>query len=156
MGGFFYIAENLRDMTDDYGILPYPKYDENQENYRSVVQDTAALTCVPVTCSILDTASAVLEALAYYSYYDVTPVYYESALKVKYSRDEITPKVIDIIRDSAMTDTSYVYIDAFNNLGRIMRDLNGYEKYSSTYARQLKPTQKRLTNFIAAFEEEID
>jgi len=156
MGGFLYISENLRDMADDFGILPYPKYDENQENYRSVVQDTAALACVPVTCSIFDTVTTVLEAIAYYSYYDVTPVYYESALKVKYARDEITPQVIDIIRDSAMTDTSYVYIEAFNNLGRIMREMNGYEKYTSTYARQVKATQKRMEKFIASFEEEID
>ena len=154
MGGFLYHAEILRDMEDDFGILPYPKYDENQEDYRSVLHDIATLVCVPVTCSKFETTSAVLEALSYNNYYDVTPVYYESALKVKYARDEITPKVIDIIHESAMTDISYVYIDAFNNLGRIMRETDKLKNYASTYKKISKSAQKAMEKFIEAFEDE--
>ena len=112
--------------------------------------------CIPVTNTKLDATCAVLEALAYHNYYNVTPVYYEDALKVKYSRDDMTPQVIDIIRDSAATDMSYIYIDAFNRLGRIMREPQNYTKYASTYDKQIKATQKAMEDFIAAFEEDID
>ncbi len=155
-GGFLYTSERLRDMEDDFGIVPFPKYDESQENYISIMHDITSLMCVPTTNSKLDTTCAVLEALAYYNYYDVTPVYYEDALKVKYSRDDMTPMVVDMIRDSVTTDMSYIYIPNFNDLGRIMRDTAIYKKYASTYARKIKATQKKLDNFIAAFEEEID
>ena len=156
LGGFIYTSENLREMTDDFGIVPFPKYDETQESYISIMHDITSLMCVPVTNSKFDATCAVLEALAYSNYYNVTPVYYEDALKVKYSRDDMTPQVIDIIRDSAATDMSYIYIDAFNRLGRIMREPQNYTKYASTYDKQVKATQKAMENFIAAFEEDID
>ncbi|MBQ7981977.1 MAG: hypothetical protein IJ302_00265, partial [Clostridia bacterium] len=155
LGGFLYTSERLRDMKDDFGVIPYPKYDETQENFISVLHDITSLMCIPVTCTRFDTTCAVLEAIAYTSYYDVTPVYYDSALKVKYSRDDITPQVIDIIRDSAATDIAYVYIDAFNSLGRIMRG-SSFKNYASTYERTAKGAQKMMEKFIASFEEVIE
>lgn len=37
MFGQFTTAELLREMTDDYGIVPIPKYNKDQENYFSTV-----------------------------------------------------------------------------------------------------------------------
>lgn len=156
LGGYLYTAENLRDMTDDFGILPYPKYDETQENYISIMHDITSLMCVPTTNSKFDTTCAVLEALSYYNYYNVTPIYYDSALKVKYSRDDITPQVIDLVRNSVTTDISYIYIEAFNDLGRIMRTTSNYKNYASVYARSSKAAQKKMEKFIEAFDEVIE
>lgn len=156
LGGFLYTSENLRDMKDDFGIVPFPKYDETQENYISIMHDITSLMCVPTTNTKFDATCAVLEALAYNNYYSVTPVYYEDALKVKYARDDMTPQIIDLVRDSVTTDMSYIYISDFNDLGRIMRDTGAYTKYASTYERKVKATQKKMENFIAAFEEDIN
>ncbi|MCQ2431897.1 MAG: hypothetical protein MJ175_04755, partial [Clostridia bacterium] len=156
--GFLYTSENLRDMKDDYGIIPFPKYDESQENYISAVHDIATLMCLPTTCSKIEAVCATLEAMAYYSYYNVTPVYYETALKTKYTRDDISSQIIDILHDASMTDLAYVYSDVFNGDGMIMRTLiAGKNKdYASYYAKREKATNKALDKFITKFIESAE
>ena len=156
--GFLYTSENLRDMKDDYGIIPFPKFDENQEEYLSSVHDIATLMCLPTTCTKVDAVCAVLEAMAYYSYYEVTPIYYETALKTKYTRDNLSSQIIDVIHDSAMTDLAYVYQESLNGAGMIMRTLaaNKTEDYASYNAKREKANAKALEKFINNFEETIE
>ncbi len=59
---------SLRDMEDDFGFLPYPKFDAEQKEYRTLVHDTAQLSCVPVSSDSIDISGAVLEALSAESY----------------------------------------------------------------------------------------
>lgn len=156
--GFLYTSENLRAMQDDYGIIPFPKFDENQEAYLSSVHDIATLMCLPTTCTKVDAVCAVLEAMAYYSYYEVTPVYYETALKTKYTRDDLSSKIIDIIHDSAMTDLAYVFQESLNGAGMIMRNLaaNKTKDYVSYVAKREKANTKALDKFITNFEESAE
>ena len=152
--GFLYTSENLRDMKEDYGIIPFPKYDESQENYISSVHDIATLMCLPTTCTKVDAVCATLEAMAYYSYYEVTPVYYETALKTKYTRDDLSSQIIDLIHDTAMTDLAYVYQESLNAAGMIMRTLaaNKTKDYVSTVAKKEKANAKALEKFLNNFE----
>ncbi len=156
--GFLYTSENLRDMEDDYGIIPFPKFDESQEEYLSSVHDIATLMCLPTTCTKVEAVCAVLEAMAYYSYYEVTPIYYETALKTKYTRDDLSSKIVDIIHDSAMTDLAYVYQESLAGAGMIMRTLAADKKkdYASYVAKREKTNAKALEKFITNFEETIE
>ena len=45
------IITYLRDMKDDYGIIPMPKYDEAQKNYRSQIAKSGLLSKVILTPS---------------------------------------------------------------------------------------------------------
>jgi len=81
-------AINLRDMEDDFKIIPIPKLDENQQNYNSRIHDSLTIYGMPITAiGQEDAVSATLEAMASESYRLVTLAYYESALKVKFTRD---------------------------------------------------------------------
>jgi len=148
--GFLYSSELLRDMPDDYGIIPPPKYDETQENYRAVVHDIATLICLPTTCQKLDTVSAALEMMAYESYKSVTPAYYETAMKTKYTRDEISSRIIDLIHDSNMTDMAYSYGDNFNGLGLTARTMIASKKsdLASFYATKEKSALVKIGELI--------
>ena len=99
---FFHI-EALRDMEIDFGILPYPKYDEAQSEYYSRVSYYWA-DIIPVTNSKLDMTGAVLEALNCESANYVVPAYYEIALKTKYSRDEESAAMLDLIFENRVVD----------------------------------------------------
>ncbi|MBQ2707887.1 MAG: hypothetical protein IJF67_06440 [Clostridia bacterium] len=99
---FFYI-ESLRDMDADFGIIPYPKYDEQQTEYYSRMEG-CELTCVPVTAADPERTSIILEALASESLESVIPAYYDKALKTKYSRDEESAEMLDIIFDNSVFD----------------------------------------------------
>ncbi len=67
--GLFYaigltVINKMRDMDSDFGIVPYPKYDEIQENYISyVAAHCTNCVAVPVTCTDFDMTSRVLEAM---------------------------------------------------------------------------------------------
>lgn len=112
-GGYQRVSslEMFRDMETDIGILPYPKMDESQENYITSSHDTANVGVIPMTCSKGDTMGAVLEVLSRESAKDVIPAYYETALKVKYARDEMSAQMLDIIR----YNISCVFPVAFGN-----------------------------------------
>lgn len=96
-------GEYYRDMTIDYGILPHPKWDENQAEYYSHVAG-GRLFVVPVTAKETEMIGASLEALSRQASEDIIPAYYEIALKSKYTRDDESAKMFDIITDSRIYD----------------------------------------------------
>ncbi len=155
--GWFYTSELLRSMDVDYAVIPFPKYDEQQESYLSLVHDVSTVVCVPTTCEIVDTVSAVMEDLAFYGYRDVLPAYYEVAIKVKYNRDSTDEamQVLDIIHDHSTSDFAYVYNYALNGLGLIGRELMGGKKseFSSYYEKREKSYQKKMDTLIGVFTD---
>ncbi len=152
MPHWFKICESLRDMESGYGLIPYPKYDESQENYISLVHDTASLFYLPQTCGHRDEACAVLEALCAETYRTVMPAYYEVALKRQYARDDISANMIDLIHDTSMTDFGYVYNYSIGSVGTIMRGViasNG--NYASAVAGVEKKAETELAALIATY-----
>ncbi|NLE12766.1 MAG: hypothetical protein GX628_03695 [Clostridiales bacterium] len=141
-------------MENDYGIIPPAKFDEEQENYSAVVHDIATLICLPQTCAKLDQCGAVLELMAYESWKDVTPAYYETAMKTKYTRDQASSQIIDIIHDNAMTDIAYAFGDNFNSMGYIARRMisgknsNFTSYYESNEAAALTKMQQLIDAFL--------
>ncbi len=99
----------LRDMEDDYGIIPPVKYDEAQENYHghNSVGDNTALV-VPITADI-DEVGAVIEAFQYYGWKEVRPTYFNTALKAKGARNSESEAMLDLIFNSIIFEFSEVY-----------------------------------------------
>jgi len=102
-------TDAFRDMTNDYAILPFPKYDSAQEKYLTVIATATQMLYIPVTTNDPALTGKVCESMSYYSYKDVVPAYYEIALKDKYSRDENTRDMLDIIRSGAALPFEYAY-----------------------------------------------
>ena len=99
----------MRDMENDYAVLPFPKFDENQDKYLSLIATATQMTYIPTTTTDAGLTGKVCEALSFYSYKDVVPAYYDITLKNKYSRDENTQKMMDIIRAGAVMPFEYAY-----------------------------------------------
>lgn len=103
-------AQELRGMKDDFAIIPSPKFNEAQEKYITNITDNVTTFGIPVTnTEKFDASTAVLEAMEIISHSTLTPAYYESALKIKYTRDENSAKMIDIISDCVTTDFALIY-----------------------------------------------
>lgn len=103
--GAMHDAPTLRDMDIDFGILPIPKFNEEQDRYyhtNSVYN--AATMCIPVSASDPDTAAFIIEAMAYESLYMLNPVYYEVVLQGKTFRDSESEEMLDIIFASKTFD----------------------------------------------------
>ena len=93
---------NYRDSKVDFGILPYPKYDELQKEY--VTNDWSGLMGIPVTVSDPDLVGKVAELLAFYSADTTIPAYYDVVLGDKLSRDENSKEMLDIIYGNIIYD----------------------------------------------------
>ena len=93
--------QNMRDMKDDFGFVPYPKFDEAQEGYNVRVGNCAGLSYIPVTNTRPELTGAVLEVMSAVSYNTVVPAYFDVALTVKIARDTESEQMIPIISDSA-------------------------------------------------------
>ena len=92
-----------RDMDIDYGIIPYPKYEDTQDTYYSRTEG-AYIHIYPITLTQYDLAGAVTEAMACASLNEVIPVYYDEVLKSKYTRDENSTAMLDLIYGNRFYD----------------------------------------------------
>lgn len=108
------LANGMREMESDYGIIPFPKYDEAQENYRTGFCDDMSSVFVPKTVQDTDMTGNIMEALCILGRQDIVPKYYEITLKNKYFSDETAAEMLDLIRDTAMFDILNVYTMPLN------------------------------------------
>jgi hypothetical protein len=148
-------SSSFKEMKSDYGIIPYPKFDEIQEDYLTRIQDAVALISIPITITPekLDAAGAVLEALAAESYRSVTAVYFEVAMKVKYSRDDISSQMLDIVRGGAYLNFASIYNESIGNPWFVMRILMGAKSkdFASWYAKNEPIILKQLAAVTESF-----
>lgn len=110
MWGRLYVLDTLRNMDDDFGILPLPKYSESQERYYSDVNSYSGyMIAVPKTSSDPERTSIILEALAAESRYTLLPAYYDITLQRKSTRDEESEGMLDILFTTTVYDSGSAY-----------------------------------------------
>lgn len=141
----------LRGMEADFGIIPPPKYNEQQDRYYVEVDPwcTSAVS-VPITVKDPDRIGLLLEALAYEGRYTLLPAYYEINLKTKFTRDEESREMLDIILNSRMYDIGYIY--NWGNMGALFDDLaknknsltTFYEKNETKIAKAMQTTLDKI------------
>ena len=98
---------NLRETTVDFGVVPWPKYDEAVDKYYSNVDAGHSLWVIPKTVKDVSRTGAVLEAMAYYGKQLIIPAYYDMTLQSKLLRDERSIDMLDYIYDGAAYDVGY-------------------------------------------------
>ena len=147
--------EAFRDMQSDYGIVPMPKYDEAQANYVTNSRDSYSMVAIPVTCPDFDMTGAVLEAMASESYRTVTPAYFNVALKDKYSRDETTTDMINIIHSSVAHDFGLSVIGYLSYISHTFQHCieNTANEFGSLYATRITAAETGLDKLKTAYEE---
>ncbi|MDD4125005.1 MAG: extracellular solute-binding protein [Eubacteriales bacterium] len=134
----------LNESDVNFGIIPMPKYDENQENYSSS-STVYWLKVVAIPLSNYDNLECTLfalEALAYYGQTLVTPAYYEKVLKGQKLKDENSEKMLDLIFRNRTYDMSTVY--NFGTGNSIMMQF-----YSSLLGRKTE-------NVISSFYDQME
>lgn len=106
-------ASELKDMSDPYGILPIPKYSSEQENYLSNMLWSTLLMTIPTSCSDVERTAAVMDALSYYAWRDVLPVYYER-LCYRGTRDVESVSMLETISETRYLNwpIAYDWIDS--------------------------------------------
>lgn len=98
---------SFNDLEMNFGVVPYPKYDESVDRYYQLVDGFSSLAIIPVTVKDSAVTGAITEAFAYYGHKTVFPAYYDNALLNRYVRDEDSVEMIEIIRESMTYDLAY-------------------------------------------------
>lgn len=144
----------LRDMEDSYGILPYPKWDENQEKYLTSIHDQYSVFVVPKTISDTTFLGTIMQALCAETYKTVYPAFYDVALKSKYTDDIDTAAMVDIVMEGANMDFAFMFGETvFQRTPYFFRDLivakstDLLSKYKSIEKVLLKSLEKLSTYY---------
>ena len=149
------IVETLRSMEADIGILPLPKYDEKQEKYYAYINPyTANSIAIPKSCPDPDRAGFILEALSAESRYTVQPAFYDINLKGKFSRDNESEEMLDIIFSNENTIFDIMEIYGFGNFVREYIDLfrkKDPSEYMSLYEKRSQKIEKEINKCIDNF-----
>ena len=146
------VAHTMREMKDDFSVLPYPKYDEAQESYGTYicVGNTTGFA-IPITADA-EKAGCILTALNALGYENVRPEYYDRVLKGKIARDADSTEMLDILFGSITCDFTDFYSHFFGDQkspSMLMRmTLKNNKDISSMWAADEKLYQKKMAELV--------
>ncbi|MBQ8578941.1 MAG: hypothetical protein IJ449_13405 [Clostridia bacterium] len=148
----------MRDMKDEYSILPYPKWDEHQESYLTGAMDNYSVLGIPVTVSDTEMVSLITEALNIESYKTLFPTYYEQALQDKYARDDESIEMIDILMAGRNFDFCTLFSSTIPTMPWLFRQLVAGKStdFASKYSGGEKAALKALDDILTAYEKNAD
>ena len=152
-------SEQIRSTDIDIAILPYPMLDELSGDYMTATHDTAELGSIPSTVdpNDLDFISTVVEVLCRETNKQVLPAYYESSLKIKYTRDDTAAQMIDIIHDHYGNGFALTWQSRLS--GILMQNTfsscveNNNTDFASKYKTLEKAANKLLAKYVDQFAE---
>lgn len=143
----------LREMEDDFAVLPMPKYDTVQDTYYSLLSGWVdCFIAMPKNLSDPNFNGYVTEALARASFDKVRPAAFETTLKGKTARDEESIAMLDII-----FNTLYCDFNCLHNFGNICTKMADWvvkgEGFSSGYASVESAIQSAIDKLVESYSE---
>ncbi len=147
IGFLFYsvkLANTLRNMETNYGILPIPKYDEYQPRYYDLISAHGdSLLAIPVSNRTPEITSFVLEAMTAESYYTVYPAFFDVVMMGRCTREPESRDMLEIIFKSRTYDVGLIH------------GLGGYTAEYEQYA-QLHYGDVGFTSLYWKYQDIID
>ena len=142
-------------MESDFAIIPYFKWDEDQSDYLTAIQNNFSIFSIAVNCDKIEAVGTVTEALAAESYRLVTPAYYETAMGIKYTRDDQSKQMLEIIRSGVTFNFGTVYSIQLNNIYSVMSDIiiPRSTDFASYYASHESQWLESLDSIIEAYKK---
>ncbi len=142
-----------KNMKEEYGILPVPKYDEAQVEYLSFVNGAIPFVMIGAAEKDAEFVGTILEAMSAYNYDNVTPKMFEIVTKLQAAQDPISSGMVDLIIRNRIFDLAYFFDWDISNLV-----INGLKEQNPSIASKIKSstqqTSKRvLPKLIEAYEK---
>ena len=155
-----YMADNkhssgLNSVEWEYGLVPTPLYDENQENYITVIGNPFTLYGIMNDCAQKEMMTAVIECWGSESFRRTTPALFETNMKYKYTDRAVSVEMFDILRETSSFDQGRIYA---NTLGPYMSEIpSKMATVGSSWATAVKANMSRierqLKDIVKSFEK---
>ena len=142
----------LTDM-ENYGIIPSPMLDAQQQGYRAGIHDGCSLFGIYAMSPKVSAAAATLEAMASMTE-KVRVSYYDEALKHRYSKDPESSRMIDLIRDSVYIDFAFAWGRSLNNIHNYFRTAINAKTApgNNTFRKSLSAWNTKMDILLTALE----
>lgn len=153
--GFLCDVNALREMEDEFGVIPFPKYNEDQEHYLTTVRGDNFFLNIPLNVSEEDYefVGLVTETLAYYGYTLVRPAVYDDTLKGKMTRDEDSIEMLDILTNGIVIEYAFAHANE-KGFSYVLWNLIQLKmsNFSSYYKMKEKMAVKYYDDLIATYK----
>ena len=155
MAGDIGNATTLADFEHEYGIIPYPKYDAEQEEYITMADGGHQALSLPITTVDTEFVGILTEVLCAETYKAVLPAFYDVCLKQRYSSSVEDAAMIDLCVASRMFDFGYVY-DNWQGVAFLFQDQIVAKKneIASYYKSKERSAMRYYDKVIEVFMEE--
>ena len=143
----------LRNMEDDYGMIPIPKYDEAQQEYYSWMGIAAPSVMIPKSNENPERTGLVLDALSAVSSTVLMDGFYEVTVLRKASRDDESTEMLELMRKSRTFDLASVY--NWGNLFNSYRDniyMRNSESLMTIYERLENASKAAIETTMSTFK----
>ena len=143
-------------LTGDFthGIAPIPKYNNDQENYITLVGNPISFYSIYALSEDIDRAAAVLECWASEAYRLTSPAVFETTFKLRYSDTSVESQMYDIIRAGIVFDFGRLFNDTLGNMSGQWSwgasQGTSWATASKPYARSLPKKLKDITDSFKA------
>ena len=149
-------TSSLVEFEHDYGVIPYPKYDEAQAEYKTMVDGYHEAMAVAKTAEYLEFIGTVTEALCAESYKQVMPAFFDVCLKQRYASSPADAEMMDLCVASRVFDLGYVY-DNWKGISfsfeELLRDPQ-HQDITSYYQRKKKVVEKYYSKVVELFTKD--
>ncbi|MBQ8140686.1 MAG: hypothetical protein IJ038_03205 [Clostridia bacterium] len=145
---------DLKYMEDEFGMLPLPKYDEEQKEYYTFSHfQNGSCLAIPQMAKDVDDLALIAEAIAYYSHDTVRPAYINNILEGRIAQAENDYRMIDKITSNYLYDFGLILYDYGVPVNTTVRMLvtNNLKALSS----QMKSVQKMYSAKVEAINAKV-
>lgn len=147
------VLKDLRDVDFNLGVVPVPKYDEKQNDYRSLIFCGANACGIPVTNPDIERTGLVLEHMAAHSTKTVRNVYMNQTLDFKYIQDQEGQEMLDIVLSTGVFELAQVY-DWGGLAGTVLGGINsGNTTIISKLAKLSSKVESGVQKTMESFEK---
>ena len=146
----------------DYGVVPTPKYDENQVNYYTGMGNPWSLYGIFVDLDdrgdkqeALSMVTAVLECYASENYRIVIPELFEVNMQLKYLSSDDDRTMLEYVRSGIVFDLGKIFAADTDNLPeRASNAIVANSSWSDTYPKYLPSAEEKLKKIVSDFKQE--
>ena len=143
---------NYLESEVSFGILPYPLYDENQENYRMVSWN--GFVGIPSTVENAEMSAEVLELLAYHSG-PVKEAFFEILLGTRIAESPEDARMLDLIWQTQINDVGQVFANCSDSLGALLYCMENFAQGQANYASFIEKHTRSAERAIQKMYEKI-
>lgn len=144
---FHYTSEgamaSFAEMESEFGVVPFPKYDQYQELYQTIYPYNNNLLAIPSVNEDIERTAVLLEDMNYFSSFTVVPAWFDTLLTRRYARDDESEESLHILRNNCVYDIGLYY-----NFGGLRDSILDVDPRQSNISRNYARLEKAINASI--------